>query len=267
MQEYEKELDELRDELAAARNYVEDSDEEEAVAESDDENDYEPAVVPSQTDSNLWNQFPTPPVALMTTPPIPSPIDVSQSTYGFPTPSPALLDHLALKDVRTPPRTHEVLPNLDKTPTTPRVLKITEAKAYALKVRAANNTDSHVLTGASMSTSQFEESVKKSKETIGEFEDEEIWSSTPDLPSEEWTFTEDQVRGFRENLTGILTSITRITPRMTSNPDVIARELTVFIGRIINSEWADVKVGQESIVSVIKQQAMSAILYQAQASH
>ncbi|EKM73857.1 hypothetical protein AGABI1DRAFT_96036, partial [Agaricus bisporus var. burnettii JB137-S8] len=191
----------------------------------------------------------------MTTPPLPSPLNASQSTYGFPTPSPALLDHPALRDARTPPRTHEVLPDLDKTPTTPRVMKITEAEAYALKVRAANDTDSHIMTGVSISTNQFEGNVNKSKESVGEIVDEEIRSSTPDLPSEPWTFSDDQVAGFRENLNGILNSMARITPRMATNPDAIAIELAKFVGRLINSEWAEVKVGHESIVSVIREAA------------
>ncbi|KAF7768494.1 hypothetical protein Agabi119p4_7737 [Agaricus bisporus var. burnettii] len=256
-QEYEKELDEMREELAKARKYAEDSDDDEEVAEgSDEENDdAKAAAVPSQTDSNLWNQFSTPPAELMTTPPLPSPIDASPSTYGLPTPSPALLDHPALRDARTPPRTHEVLPDLDKTPTTPRVMKITEAEAYALKVRAANDTDSHVMTGVSMSSNQFEEKVNKSKEMVGEIVDEEIRSSSPDLPSEPWTFSEDQITGFRENLNGILNSVACITPRMATNPDTIARELALFISRIINSEWANVNVGQMSIASAIREAA------------
>ncbi|XP_006458391.1 hypothetical protein AGABI2DRAFT_115420 [Agaricus bisporus var. bisporus H97] len=255
-QESEKELEELREERLALRRYTEDSDDDEDVVEdSDEENDAKTAAVPSQTDSNIWNQFSTPPAELMTTPPIPSPLDASQSTYGFPTPSPALLDHPALKDARTPPRTHEVLPDLDKTPTTPRVMKITEAEAYVLKVRAANDTDSHIMTGVSMSSNQFEENVNKSKEIVGEIVDEEIRSSSPDLPSEPWTFTEDQVMGFRENLNGILNSMARITPRIATNPDAIARELALFVSRIINSEWADVNVGHMSIASAIREAA------------
>ena len=130
-------------------------------------------------------------------------------------------------------------------------MKVTEAEAYALKVRAANDTDSHVMMGVSMSTNQFEENVNKSKEIVGEIVDEEIQSSSPDLLSEPWTFTEDQVVGFRENLNGILNSMARITPRMATNPDAIARELALFVSRIINSEWADVNVGHMSIASAI----------------
>ncbi|XP_006462023.1 hypothetical protein AGABI2DRAFT_118872 [Agaricus bisporus var. bisporus H97] len=257
LQEYEKELDDIREEILAARRHAEDSDdEEEFVEDSDEENDdAKAAAVPSQTDSNIWNQFSTPPAELMTTPPLPSPLDASQSMYGFPTPSPALLDHPALKDARTPPRTHKVLPDLDKTPTTPRVMKITEAEAYALKVRAANDTDSHIMTGVNMSSNQFEENVNKSKEMVGEIVDEEIRSSSPDLPSDPWTFTDDQVMGFRENLNRILNSMARVTPRMATNPDVIAKELALFVSRIINSEWADVNVGHMSIASAIREAA------------
>ncbi|EKM80878.1 hypothetical protein AGABI1DRAFT_126932, partial [Agaricus bisporus var. burnettii JB137-S8] len=80
-QESEKELEELREEILASRRYAEDSDEDEEVAESSDEenDDAKAAAVPSQTDSNLWNQFSTPPAELMTTPPLPSPLDASQS--------------------------------------------------------------------------------------------------------------------------------------------------------------------------------------------
>ncbi|XP_006462024.1 hypothetical protein AGABI2DRAFT_118874 [Agaricus bisporus var. bisporus H97] len=256
LQESEKELEELKEERLALRRYAEDSDEEEVEESSDEENDdAKDAAVPSQTESNIWNQFSTPPVELMTTPPLPSPLDASQSTYGFPTPSPALLDHPVLKDAHSPPRTHEFLPDLDKTPTTPRVMKITEAEAYALKVRAANDTDSHIMTGVNMSSNQFEENINKSKEMVGEIVDEEIRSSSPDLPSEPWTFTDDQVVGFRENLNRILNSMARITPRMATNPDAIARELALFVSRIINSEWADVNVGQMSIASAIREAA------------
>ncbi|EKM73785.1 hypothetical protein AGABI1DRAFT_134096, partial [Agaricus bisporus var. burnettii JB137-S8] len=111
------------------------------------------------------------------------------------------------------------------------------------------------MTGVSMSTNQFEENVNKSKESVGEIVDEEIRSSSPDLPSEPWTFSEDQVAGFRENLNGILNSMARITPRMATNPDAIAFELAKFVGRLINSEWAEVKVGHESIASVIREAA------------
>ncbi|XP_006462026.1 hypothetical protein AGABI2DRAFT_118876 [Agaricus bisporus var. bisporus H97] len=255
-QESEKELEELKEERLVSRRYAEDLDEEEVEESSDEKNDdAKHAAVSSQTESNIWNQFLTPPAELMTTPPLPSPLDASQSTYGFPTPSPALLDHPALKDTRTPPRTHKVLPDLDKTPTTPRVMKITEAEAYALKVRAANDTDSHIMTGVNMSSNQFEENINKSKEMVGEIVDEEIRSSSPDLPSEPWTFTDDQVVGFRENLNRILNSMARITPRMATNPDAIARELALFVSRIINSEWADVNVGQMSIASAIREAA------------
>ncbi|EKM73542.1 hypothetical protein AGABI1DRAFT_96232, partial [Agaricus bisporus var. burnettii JB137-S8] len=228
-QDSEKELEELREEIRACRRYDDDSDEEEVVEDSDEENDdAKAAAVPSQQDSTIWNQFPTPPAELMTTPPLPSPLDASQMTYGFPTPSPALLDHPALKDTHTPPRTHEVLPDLDKTPTTPRVMKITEAEAYALKVRAANDKDAHVMTGASMTVEEFEDNVSKSKEFVGEIVDEEIPASSPALPSEPWTFTEDQIGGFRTNLSEILNSMARITPRMATNPEVIAKELALF---------------------------------------
>ncbi|KAF7776721.1 hypothetical protein Agabi119p4_5114 [Agaricus bisporus var. burnettii] len=258
-QEYEKELDEIREEMLALRrrNNAEDSDDDEEVAESsDDESDVaEAAVAPSQTDSNLWNQFSTPPAELMTTPPLPSPLDASQTTYRFPTPSPALLDHPALKDTHTPPRTHEVLPDLDKTPTTPRVMKITEAEAYALKVRAANDKDAYVMTGANMTVDEFETNVNKSKELIGEIVDEEIPASSPALPSEPWTFTEDQIGGFRSNLSEILNSMARITPRMATNPEAIAKELALFVSRIINSEWAEVKVGHMSIATAIREAA------------
>ncbi|KAF7768486.1 hypothetical protein Agabi119p4_7729 [Agaricus bisporus var. burnettii] len=254
-QESEKELEVLMEERRALRRYDDDSDEEEVVEDSDDENDVAKTdVVPSQTDSNLWNQFSTPPAELMTTLPLPSPIDASPLTYGLPTPSPALLDHPAL-NARTSPCTHEVLPDLDKTPTTPRVMKITEAEAYVLKVRAANETDSHIMTGVSMSSNQFEENVSKSKEIVGKIVDEEIQSSSPDLPSEPWTFSDDQVAGFWENLNGILNSMARITPRMATNPDAITFELAKFVGRLINSEWAEVKVGHESIASVIREAA------------
>ncbi|EKM73978.1 hypothetical protein AGABI1DRAFT_133792 [Agaricus bisporus var. burnettii JB137-S8] len=256
-QESEKELEELREEILASRRYVDNSDDDKEVAESSDEenDDAKAAAVPSQTDSNLWNQFSTPPAELMTTPPLPSPLDASQTTYGFPTPSPALLNHPALRDARTPPRTHEVLPDLDKTPTTLRVMKITEAEAYTLKVQAANDTDNHVMTGVSMSTSQFEENINKSKEIVGEIVDEEIQSSSPDLPSKPWTFSDDQVKGFRENLNGILNSMAHITPRMATNPDAITKELAIFASRIINSEWAEVNVGHMFIASAIKEAA------------
>ncbi|EKM75783.1 hypothetical protein AGABI1DRAFT_131860 [Agaricus bisporus var. burnettii JB137-S8] len=255
-QESEKELEELREERRALRRYDDDSDEEEVVEDSDEESDdAKAAVAPSQQDSTIWNQFSTPPAELMTTPPLPSPLDASQSTYGFPTPSPALLDHPALKDTHTPPRTHEVLPNLDKTPTTPRVMKITEAEAYALKVRAANDTDAHVMTGVNMTTEQFESNITKSKDIVGEIVDEEIPASSPALPSEPWTFTEDQITGFRSNLSEILNSMARVTPRMATNPEAIAKELALFVSRIINSEWAEVKVGHMSIATAIREAA------------
>ncbi|KAF7762549.1 hypothetical protein Agabi119p4_9142 [Agaricus bisporus var. burnettii] len=256
-QESEKELEELREEILALRRYAEDSDDDEEVAESsDEENDNaKAAAVPSQTESNIWNQFSTPPAELMTTPPLPSPLDASQSTYGFPTPSSALLDHLALNNVCTPPRSHEVLPDLDKTPTTPQVMQIIEAEAYALKVRAANDKDTHVVTGANMTIEEFEVNVNKLKEVVGEIVDEEIPASSPALPSEPWTFTEDQIDGFRSNLSKILNSMARITPRMATNPEVIAKELALFVSRIINSEWAEVNVGRMSIASAIREAA------------
>ncbi|EKM73866.1 hypothetical protein AGABI1DRAFT_133955 [Agaricus bisporus var. burnettii JB137-S8] len=258
-QEYEKELDGIKEEMLALRRrkYAEDSDDDEEVAESSDEenDDAKAAAVPSQTETNLWNQFSTPPAELMTTPPLPSPLYASQTTYGFPTPSPALLDHPALKNTCTPPRSHEVLPDLDKTPTTPRVMKITEAEAYALKVRAANDTDAHVMTGVNMTTEQFESNINKSKDIVGEIVDEEIPASSPALPSEPWTFTEDQITGFRSNLSEILNSMARVTPRMATNPEAIAKELALFVSRIINSEWAEVKVGHLSIASAIREAA------------
>ncbi|EKM73414.1 hypothetical protein AGABI1DRAFT_134815, partial [Agaricus bisporus var. burnettii JB137-S8] len=119
-------------------------------------------------------------------------------------------------------------PDLDKTPTTPRVMKITEAEAYALKVRAANDTDAHVMTGVNMTTEQFESNINKSKDIVGEIVDEEIPASSPALPSEPWTFTEDQITGFRSNLSEILNSMARVTPRMATNPEAIAKELALF---------------------------------------
>ncbi|KAF7762571.1 hypothetical protein Agabi119p4_9164 [Agaricus bisporus var. burnettii] len=188
-QESEKELEELREERRALRKYDDDSDDEEVVEDRF---------------HHLESVFHPPPAELMTTPPLPSPLDASQSTCGFPTPSPALLDHPALKNACTPPRSHEVLPVLDKTPTTPRVMQITEAEAYALKVRAANDKDAHVVTGANMTVEEFEVNVNKSKEVVGKIVDEEIPASSPALPSEPWTFTEDQIDGFRSNLSEIL---------------------------------------------------------------
>ncbi|EKM73489.1 hypothetical protein AGABI1DRAFT_96260, partial [Agaricus bisporus var. burnettii JB137-S8] len=159
-------------------------------------------------------------------------------------------------DTHTPPRNHEVLPDLDKTPTTPRVMQITEAEAYALKVRAANDKDAHVVTGANMTVDEFEVSVNKSKELVGEIVDEDIPASSPALPSEPWTFTEDQITGFRSNLSEILNSMARVTPRMATNPEAIAKELALFVSRIINSEWAEVNVGRMSIASAIREAAV-----------
>ncbi|KAF7760453.1 hypothetical protein Agabi119p4_11129 [Agaricus bisporus var. burnettii] len=230
-QEDEKELEELRRDREKSRKYAENSDDEEVVEETSDDEEDDDAKMPavtSQQDSVIWDQFSTPPAELMTTPPLPSPLEVSQSTYRFPTPSPALLDHPALKDMHTPPRTHEVLPALDKTPTTPRVMQITEAEAYALKVRAANDKDTHVMTGANMTVDEFEINVNKFKELIGEIVDEEIPASSPALPSKPWTFTEDQITGFRSNLSEILNSMARVTPRMATNPEAIAKELALF---------------------------------------
>ncbi|KAF7773673.1 hypothetical protein Agabi119p4_5840 [Agaricus bisporus var. burnettii] len=51
----------------------------------------------------------------------------------------------------------------------------------------------------------------------------------------------------------------RITPRMATNPDAIAKELALFVCRIIKSEWADVNIGQMSIASAIKEAAKSAL--------
>ncbi|EKM73223.1 hypothetical protein AGABI1DRAFT_135297, partial [Agaricus bisporus var. burnettii JB137-S8] len=134
-------------------------------------------------------------------------------------------------------------------------MKITEAEAYALKVRAANDTDAHVMTGVNITTEQFESNISKSKEVVGEIVDEEIPTSSPALPSEPWTFTEDQITGFRSNLSEILNSMARITPRMATNPEVIAKELALFVSRIINSEWAEVNVGRMSIASAIREAA------------
>ncbi|KAF7762569.1 hypothetical protein Agabi119p4_9162 [Agaricus bisporus var. burnettii] len=188
-QESEKELEELREERRALRKYDDDSDDEEVVEDSDEESDdAKAAAAPSQQDSTIWNQFSTPPPRGThddSAPPIPSrcvPID----------------------NACTPPRSHEVLPVLDKTPTTPRVMQITEAEAYALKVRAANDKDAHVVTGANMTVEEFEVNVNKSKEVVGKIVDEEIPASSPALPSEPWTFTEDQIDGFRSNLSEIL---------------------------------------------------------------
>ncbi|EKM74473.1 hypothetical protein AGABI1DRAFT_133218 [Agaricus bisporus var. burnettii JB137-S8] len=136
-QEYEKELDEIREEMLALRRRknAEDSDDDEEVAESSDEenDDAKAAAVPSQTETNLWNQFSTPPAG-------------THDDSAAPLPSRCVSNDNAC----TPPRSHEVLPDLDKTPTTPRVMKITKAEAYALKVRAANDTDAHVMTGVNM---------------------------------------------------------------------------------------------------------------------
>ncbi|EKM73243.1 hypothetical protein AGABI1DRAFT_135254, partial [Agaricus bisporus var. burnettii JB137-S8] len=80
-QESEKELEELREERRALRKYDDDSDDEEVVEDSDEESDdAKAAAAPSQQDSIIWNQFSTPPAELMTTPPLPSPLDASQTT-------------------------------------------------------------------------------------------------------------------------------------------------------------------------------------------
>ncbi|XP_006463904.1 hypothetical protein AGABI2DRAFT_120697 [Agaricus bisporus var. bisporus H97] len=240
-QESEKEFEELKEERRVSRRYEEDFDEEEVEESSDEENDDVKAIVVfSQIDFNIWNQFSTPPAELMTTPPLPSPLDASQSMYGFPTPLPS---------TPGPPRVE------GRAYTSPHPRGLAQFGQDPNYASAANDTDSNVMTGVSMSTNQFEENVNKSKEIVGKIVDEEIQSSSPDLLSEPWTFTEDQVVGFRENLNGILNSMARITPRMATNPDAIARELALFVSRIINSEWADVNVGHMSIASAIREAA------------
>ncbi|KAF7776747.1 hypothetical protein Agabi119p4_5140 [Agaricus bisporus var. burnettii] len=106
-----------------------------------------------------------------------------------------------------------------------------------------------------MTAEEFEVNVNKSKEVVGEIVDEEIPASSPALPSEPWTFTEDQIDGFRSNLSEILNSMACITPRMATNPEAIAKELALFVSRIINSEWAEVNVGRMSIASAIREAA------------
>ncbi|EKM82911.1 hypothetical protein AGABI1DRAFT_125379 [Agaricus bisporus var. burnettii JB137-S8] len=47
----------------------------------------------------------------------------------------------------------------------------------------------------------------------------------------------------------------RVTPRMATNPEAIAKELALFVSRIINSEWAEVKVRHMSIATAIREAA------------
>ncbi|KAF7762620.1 hypothetical protein Agabi119p4_9213 [Agaricus bisporus var. burnettii] len=110
-------------------------------------------------------------------------------------PSSPISDTYSTRGANTPPNPTSELPDLDKTPKTPRVTALSEAELYKIKAQeelAARAADPFQTTAPIME-SQFNDQINAGKSKTGDIVDEEIRSSTPDFDTEMWEIDEEQV--------------------------------------------------------------------------
>lgn len=136
------------------------------------------------------------------------------------------------------------LPDLDKTPKTPRVAVLSEAELYKLKAQeglAAKETDPFQ-SGAPMTEAQFNNQIDAGKEKAGDIVDDEIRPSTPDFDTEMWEIEEEQVDIVKNLFNELGQIFSRCSPHAATNPEAIAFYSKNFMWNILQSDWADVPI-------------------------
>ncbi|KAF7760454.1 hypothetical protein Agabi119p4_11130 [Agaricus bisporus var. burnettii] len=144
----------------------------------------------------------------------------------------------------TPPNLVSELPDLDKTPKTPRVAALSEAELYKLKAQEALATRAAdpFQTNTPMMEPQFNAQIDASKIVAGDIVDEEIRSSTPDFDTEMWEIEEEQVKIVKDLFNELGHIFGRCSPHAATNPEVIASLGKNFMWNFLQTDWADVPI-------------------------
>ncbi|EKM74029.1 hypothetical protein AGABI1DRAFT_95919, partial [Agaricus bisporus var. burnettii JB137-S8] len=159
-------------------------------------------------------------------------------------PSSPVRDTPETRGTNTPPNLMSELPDLDKTPRTPRVAAISEAELYKIKAQEAlaRREADPFQTTAPITENQFKDQIDAGKTNVGDIVDEEIRSSTPDFDTEMWEIDEEQVKIVKDLFNELGRIFGRCSPHGATNPEVIAALGKNFMWNMLQSDWADVPI-------------------------
>ncbi|KAF7761987.1 hypothetical protein Agabi119p4_9979 [Agaricus bisporus var. burnettii] len=173
-------------------------------------------------------------------------------------PSSPVHDTPETRGISTPPNLMSELPDLDKTPKTPRVAAISEAELYKLKAQEAlaSREADPFQTTAPITENQFKDQIDAGKTNVGDIVDEEIRSSTPDFDTEMWEIDEEQVKIVKDLFNELGRIFGRCSPHGATNPEVIAALGKNFMWNMLQSDWADVPIKGVTMRSMAKHLTM-----------
>ncbi|EKM74510.1 hypothetical protein AGABI1DRAFT_133178 [Agaricus bisporus var. burnettii JB137-S8] len=159
-------------------------------------------------------------------------------------PSSPVRDTPEPRGTNTPPNLTSELPDLDKTPKTPRVATILEAELYKLKAQEAlaSREANPFQIIAPMTENQFNGQIDAGKTNVSDIVDEEIRSSTPDFDTEMWEIDKEQVKIVKDLFNELGRIFGRCSPHGATNLEVIAALGKNFMWNMLQSDWVDVPI-------------------------
>jgi hypothetical protein len=158
----------------------------------------------------------------------------------------------------TPPNVPGSLPDPELTPKSPRVAVATNAEVYKLRVMAQTEDESNALFNPSdvpITNTEFYAHVGQSKTNTGDIVDEEIRGSSPAFDESMFTFGDPEIEVVYEKFSEIGRLFGRITPRQSTNPEVLASIAKDFFSSFTASDWSLVPVDGVSIKGMLGKEA------------
>jgi hypothetical protein len=158
----------------------------------------------------------------------------------------------------TPPNVPGSLPDPELTPKSPRVAVATKAEVYKLRVLAQTEDESNTLFNPSdvpITNTEFYTHVGQSKINTGDIVDEEIRGSSPAFDETMFTFGDPEIEVVYEKFSEIGRLFGRITPRQSTNPEVLASIAKDFFSSFTASDWSLVPVDGVSIKGMLGKEA------------
>jgi hypothetical protein len=158
----------------------------------------------------------------------------------------------------TPPNVPGSLPDPELTPKSPRVAVATEAEVYKLRVMAQTEDASNALFNPSdvpITNMEFYTHIGQSKTITGDIVDEEIRGSSPAFDESMFTFGDPEIEVVYEKFSEIGRLFGRITPRQSTNLEVLASIAKDFFSSFTASDWSLVPVDGVSIKGMLGKEA------------
>jgi hypothetical protein len=158
----------------------------------------------------------------------------------------------------TPPNVPGSLPDPELTPKSPRVAVATKVEVYKLRVMAQTEDESNALFNPSnvpITNTEFYTHIGQSKTNTGDIVDEEIRGSSPAFDESMLTFGDPEIEVVYEKFSEIGQLFGRISPRQSTNPEVLASIAKDFFSSFTALDWSLVPVDGVSIKGMLGKEA------------